>query len=86
METPIKLLDCQLYGMAKTFLKDINTSRYVPFDDKKYKYDKKKHKSDSNLLSKCVPKGKNPEEFEQPAKPAFCIQIKTGGCWGCAPS
>ena len=72
----IKLLDCQLYGMAKTFLKDINTSRYVPFDDKKYKYDKKKHKSDSNLLSKCVPKGKDPEEFENLLNQRFASKLR----------
>ena len=33
-------LGYSVYGMAKTFLKDLNTDRYVCFDDKKYNYDK----------------------------------------------
>ena len=72
----VKLLDSQLYGMAKTFLKDINTQRYGCFDDKKYNYDKGKHKSDSNLLNKCVPKGKDPEKFEQLLNQRFASKLR----------
>ena len=72
----VKLLDTQLYGMAKTFLKDLNTDRYVCFDDKKYNYDKSKHKSDSGLLIKCVPKGKDPKEFEQLLNQRFASKLR----------
>ena len=61
----IKLLDCQLYGMAKTFLKDLNPRYTYGFDEKKYKYEKEKHKDTSHVLSKSVPKGKKPEDYEE---------------------
>ena len=61
----IKLLDCQLYGMAKTFLKDLNPRYTYGFDEKKYKYEKEKHKDTSHTLSKSVPKGKKPEDYEE---------------------
>jgi hypothetical protein len=71
----VKLLDCQLYGMAKTFLKDINP-RYTFFDQKKYKYEKEKHKETSHTLTKLVPKGQNPEEYEESLNQQFATRLK----------
>ena len=67
----VKLLDCQLFGMAKTFLKSPST-RYVPVGKEKiFTYDKKKWKGDSHNISKAIPKGKTAEEFEAEVNKMF---------------
>ena len=60
----VKLLDCQLFSMAKTFLKTPST-RYIPVGKEKvFAYDKKKWKGDAHNLSKAIPKGRKEEDFE----------------------
>eukprot|EP00942_MAST-04A_sp_MAST-4A-sp1_P006848 g6848.t1 len=72
----IKLLDCQLYGMAKTFLKDLNPRYTYGFDEKKYKYEKEKHLDTSHVLNNSVPKGKKAEDYEEELNERFATMLR----------